>query len=505
VPGLLRAGHSVAILRHRLVPAGEHPAAIQDVARGVAVLLDRVAAGEFDSECVFLAGHSSGAQLALMLALDPTRLEAEGKRPEMLAGVLSISGIVDLSPGSAASPEEEAFYFAAFPGDDDRRAASPSIQSSGDLPSFLFIVAARDLPGYRSAASRRANALRSAGHISAEVFVANGRDHFSILELADSENDARRHVLPYLASRPRSGRLPDSWQILSTWRDPPFTTADFHVRFPDLIETYRADTRFNTELNRPFRTRPGAQHRITANFYQSIPLIRLLEELGTSRIGTGEWLEIRNARGEWAAFSLARLRELSPLIVISVDGEKNLFRATDLYHTQRRYSWVDPLAEPIDMARPLGAFLYFPERQPTPDEGGRLTGRYALTTDSFRLRLEDPVAGYSNVSATLRHALFSTPGCVGCHQFRGVGGRALHLRAKDGAPMGGHALPLERYPALVWKRFIFDQRAVAEEVGASPIQFEPGVGQALYDLIVAEKERGEVEPWIHPDQDGDFD
>jgi hypothetical protein len=71
--------------------------------------------------------------------------------------------------------------------------------------------------------------------------------------------------------------------------------------------------------------------------------------------------------------------------------------------------------------------------------------------------------------------------------------------------MGGHALPLERYPALVWKRFIFDQRAVAEEVGASPIQFEPGVGQALYDLIVAEKERGEVEPWIHPDQDGDFD
>jgi hypothetical protein len=71
------------------------------------------------------AGHSSGTQLALMLALYPIWRAAEGKRPEALAGVLSILGIVDLQPESAASPEEEALDAAAFPGDDDRRAVSP--------------------------------------------------------------------------------------------------------------------------------------------------------------------------------------------------------------------------------------------------------------------------------------------------------------------------------------------------------------------------------------------
>ncbi|HIF93390.1 MAG: hypothetical protein ABGX04_16625 [Myxococcales bacterium] len=70
---------------------------------------------------------------------------------------------------------------------------------------------------------------------------------------------------------------------------------------------------------------------------------------------------------------------------------------------------------------------------------------------------------------------FLHPGCLGCHQFRGVDGRALYLRAKDGERMGGHALRLERYAAIVWKRFIFDRFEAAQEVGESSIGFDSDV------------------------------
>ncbi len=69
--------------------------------------------------------------------------------------------------------------------------------------------------------------------------------------------------------------------------------------------------------------------------------------------------------------------------------------------------------------------------------------------------------------------------------------------------MGGHALPLERYPAVVWKRFVYDQRRVAEEVGANAVDLAPPVARALYDFVVAERNRRRLEPWNRPDRERD--
>lgn len=187
--------------------------------------------------------------------------------------------------------------------------------------------------------------------------------------------------------------------------------------------------------------------------------------------------------------------------MVGLDGESNLFRATDLYHTRRRYSWVDVEAKRIDMARPLGAFLYFPDEEPRTDEGSRIVGRYALTTGSFRLRAEDPLAIVRDLPELLRWTLIANPDRMGCHQLRETGGQAFHIRADDGLETAGYALALERYPAIVWKRFIYDQPAVAKEVGASAIAFEPGVAQSLYDLLVAEKKRRVIDRWIYPERE----
>lgn len=501
VRGLTAAGHTVAVVRHRLGAQGRHPAATRDVAAAVAALLDRVDEGGIEVDRVFLAGHSSGAQLALLVALDPQWLARHGRSPDALAGVVSISGIVDLTPDGGLSREEETIYAETFADPAAREAASPADRVAPARPAILLLTAARDVPGYRGAAVAMAERLRAQGGAPVEAFIANGRDHFSILALADPRNDARRHVLPFLALDPRDGEVPDEWRVLATWRNPPFTTEDFHDRFAALVEEFPADDHFLDVANHPFRRRPGAPRRLVVSRYQAIDLMRLLEAMGPERVGEGDWLELRNVRGETTRFDLRRLREAPPRVVVGVDDEPNLFRATDLYHTRRRYTWTQPEAERVDMARPLGAFLYFPGDDIGSLEASDHFGRFALTTDSFRRRREDPWAPLADLPAPLHEMLTDDFACVACHRFRETGGRALHIRAADARAMGGHALPLERYPAIVWKRFVFDQAKVAEEIGATPIAFSPDQARALYELVVAEREARGVESWTHPERE----
>jgi hypothetical protein len=188
---------------------------------------------------------------------------------------------------------------------------------------------------------------------------------------------------------------------------------------------------------------------------------------------------------------------------VGLGDEQNLFKATDLYHTRRRYSWVDAEATRVDMARPIGAFLFFPGEEPPHAESSALIGRYAITPESFRLRDRDPLAVLEDLPPLVREALISEHACISCHRFRDVGGQAFHIRARDAKAVGGFALPLERYPAVVWKRFVFEQPQVAEEVGATPVEFSPASAKALFDFVVEERSRRGVDPWIHPDRDRD--
>ena len=137
------------------------------------------------------------------------------------------------------------------------------------------------------------------------------------------------------------------------------------------------------------------------------------------------------------------------------------------------------------MARPLGAFVHF--RQPAPDRiDPKLFARFALTPDSFALSESDPLAPLRSLPDA-EHALVTEDlRCVSCHQLRGVGARAGHLRARDGELVGGFALPLEEYPASVWRRYCFDQIEVAEAIGANPVPLGANA-RLLFELVERER------------------
>ncbi len=101
-----KEGITMASIGHRLSPATwrspeltdgvTHPAHIRDVAEAVRWLVDHAGEYGYDPENIFIGGFSSGAHLALLLALDEQYLKAQGLDASIITGIIPVSGAYDL-------------------------------------------------------------------------------------------------------------------------------------------------------------------------------------------------------------------------------------------------------------------------------------------------------------------------------------------------------------------------------------------------------------------------
>lgn len=89
---LKRQGIGVVAVNYRLSPRAQHPAYIADAAEAVAWTLRHIGSYGGDADKIFVAGHSAGGYLALMVALDKSYLAACGVDADRLAGIVPVSG-----------------------------------------------------------------------------------------------------------------------------------------------------------------------------------------------------------------------------------------------------------------------------------------------------------------------------------------------------------------------------------------------------------------------------
>jgi hypothetical protein len=444
-----------------------------------------------DGDRIFLAGHLSGGQLAALVALNPIYLAKHGLGSELLAGVIPISAIFDLTATHELPEEFIDIIERAFPSPALRRSASPSPSRRlfEDQPPVVVLAAQQDVPGLRKAAIAFSAQLREAGHPEAETFVAPGRNHRSVLEMGAKSNAARHHLLALLGVDKSSGNFRDTLAARNYWRNPDLSTEDFwqDSRLEKLVQHYESDERLATWLQGFLSSGGGRSASFAAPRYDAVDLLALLEALGTEKVGRGRWLTLTNARHERAVLDLDALRDYEPRVVVGMEGERNLFRITDVYHTKRRYTWLEADAEVWIMARPVGAFLHFNKSPPKELIPGSF-GLFGLTLESFQLSEADPLGALrADLSQEEQNFLIRDKACVSCHQFRGVGTKAGHLRARDGKLVGGFALSLEEYPPETWRRYCFEQREVAAEIGASEIRLSPQWQERLFKLVAGER------------------
>ncbi len=180
---LANFGYAVALPNHRLAPEHPHPAAAQDVAAALAWVLKTAKESGIRRNGIILAGHSSGAHLAALVALHPHLLEEAGVARGSVAGVIGISGIYDLTayqgtPGEGGAAAYLAPAFGSGPA--AWAEASPVRHVHPGAPPFLLAHAEFDYPGAAAQSAAMAAALQQAG-ANAEVVEVPERDHISIL------------------------------------------------------------------------------------------------------------------------------------------------------------------------------------------------------------------------------------------------------------------------------------------------------------------------------------
>lgn len=91
-------GFVVVIPDYRLVPQVRFPAFLEDAADAVCWTRENIARYGGDPDRIVLAGHSAGAYLAVMLALDPRYLAAAGVDPGVVRGAAGLAGPYDFYP-----------------------------------------------------------------------------------------------------------------------------------------------------------------------------------------------------------------------------------------------------------------------------------------------------------------------------------------------------------------------------------------------------------------------
>ncbi|MFZ0527504.1 MAG: alpha/beta hydrolase [Xanthobacteraceae bacterium] len=153
---LARRGYVAVIPDYRVYPEVRHPQFLEDGARAVRWAKDNAARFGGDPDKVFLMGHSAGAYIAAMLALDPRWLEAAGISPDRdIAGLIGISGPYDFLP------LRQGTLRTIFGGNDP--ATQPISHVSSGAPPVLLLTGAKDGIVDPGNASRLAVRLQAAG------------------------------------------------------------------------------------------------------------------------------------------------------------------------------------------------------------------------------------------------------------------------------------------------------------------------------------------------------
>src|SRR5579862_822645 len=96
---LARRGYVAVVPDYRIYPEARYPDFVEDGARVVRWVKDNVSRFGGDPEKIFLQGHSAGAHIAAMLAIDARWLREVGLEPRRdIAGLIGLAGPYDFLP-----------------------------------------------------------------------------------------------------------------------------------------------------------------------------------------------------------------------------------------------------------------------------------------------------------------------------------------------------------------------------------------------------------------------
>jgi acetyl esterase/lipase len=130
---LASSGTIVVVPDYRVYPEVTFPGFLDDGAAAVAWTLHNIAAYGGDTRSVFLAGHSAGAYISIMLTLNQAYLAKAGMSDAKLAGGIGMSGPYDFLP---LTRDDVKPIFEVVP---DMSVTQPITYARPDAPPLLLL------------------------------------------------------------------------------------------------------------------------------------------------------------------------------------------------------------------------------------------------------------------------------------------------------------------------------------------------------------------------------
>ncbi len=171
---LAARGFVTIVPDYRLVPQVRYPAFVEDGAAAVAWTAHNVARFGGNPAAIGVTGHSAGAYIALMLALDQRWLARAGA-PGVIKAAVGLAGPYDFYPFEPGGAAEAAFGAAADPHD-----TQPIAHVRADAPPVLLLTGDEDTTVKPRNVTALAAALTAAG-AKAESRVYPGIGHIGII------------------------------------------------------------------------------------------------------------------------------------------------------------------------------------------------------------------------------------------------------------------------------------------------------------------------------------
>lgn len=168
---LAQLGALAIVADYRTFPRTTFPGFVEDAASAVAWARRHAADYGGDSQRLFVAGHSAGAQIAALIGTDARYLAQHGMKPRDLAGVIGLSGPYDF---------EITGYEDVFGPEAQWPLAQPVNAVDGDEPPFLLVHGTGDRVVEAKDSQELADKLRSSG-VRAELLWLPDAGHLAPL------------------------------------------------------------------------------------------------------------------------------------------------------------------------------------------------------------------------------------------------------------------------------------------------------------------------------------
>jgi acetyl esterase/lipase len=190
---LAAAGIGVVAASYRLTPTVMHPAHVQDAAAVMAWVVKNIQDYGGDPEKLYVSGHSAGAYLATLLALDARHLGSVGLGPAIIRGTIPISPFLYVEETAKVRPKD---VWGNNPLDWLAASVTPHLETAS--ASMLLIYADGDDDWRKNQNRRFAESMRASGN-NVRVVEVSQRDHMSLISHINAKDDAiTRLILDFM-------------------------------------------------------------------------------------------------------------------------------------------------------------------------------------------------------------------------------------------------------------------------------------------------------------------